>query len=55
MGAVQTISTNYTPHAIQRHFHRRMKRFNVMVCHRRFGKTVMAVSTLIIQSIFRSS
>jgi hypothetical protein len=41
------IGTGYTPHVLQRLVHQSMKRFNVLVCHRRFGKTVLAVNTLI--------
>lgn len=41
------INTGYTPHTFQLDAHRALKRFSVLVCHRRFGKTVMAVNTLI--------
>jgi hypothetical protein len=37
----------YTPRQHQAEIHRRLKRFNVLVCHRRFGKTVLAVNQLI--------
>lgn len=44
-----TLDTGYRPHTFQRHIHRAMARhrFGVMVCHRRFGKTVFAVNALI--------
>lgn len=41
------IHTGYTPHTFQLQAHLAMKRFSVLVCHRRFGKTVKAVNTLI--------
>ena len=39
--------TGYRPHPYQLEVHNRMKRFTVLVCHRRWGKTVFAVNTLI--------
>lgn len=41
------ISTGYTPRPIQADIHRRMKRFNVIVAHRRMGKTTMCVNETI--------
>jgi len=41
------VSTGYAPHPYQLEIHRKMKRFNVLVCHRRFGKTYLAINTLI--------
>ena len=43
----EVISTGYRPHAFQAEIHRSLKRFSVVVAHRRFGKTVAAVNTLI--------
>jgi hypothetical protein len=37
----------YVPRPHQAEIHRALKRFNVLVCHRRFGKTVLAVNQLI--------
>jgi hypothetical protein len=37
----------YKPRPLQRDLHNNMARFSVVVCHRRFGKTVMAVNKLI--------
>lgn len=37
----------YAPRPLQRQVHDNNKRFNVLVCHRRFGKTVLAVNRLI--------
>lgn len=41
------IDTGYRPRPLQAEIHRRLKRFNVLVCHRRFGKTVLAVNELV--------
>ena len=41
----------YKPHKWQDEVHRNLKRFNVLVCHRRFGKTVMAINTLILSCL----
>lgn len=43
----QTIHIPYSPRVHQRIIHERKARFSVLVCHRRFGKTVMAVNDLI--------
>ena len=37
----------YNPHKYQAEIHERLKRFSVLVCHRRFGKTFLAIATLI--------
>ena len=42
-----SISTGYTPRPLQAEIHRRLKRFNVLVCHRRFGKTILCINELI--------
>lgn len=34
----------YMPRQHQRQIHEQLKRFNVLVCHRRFGKTVTAIN-----------
>lgn len=47
MSDLQQIIIPYTPRPLQREFHKGCKRFNVAVCHRRFGKTVMAVNWLL--------
>ncbi len=41
---IQEISTGYTPRVLQDVLHRSLKRFNVVVCHRRFGKTVFSLN-----------
>lgn len=37
----------YKPRPQQREIHDNLKRFNVLVCHRRFGKTIAAINQLI--------
>lgn len=45
----QIVSTNYVPRPLQAKMHREIfgKRFSVVVCHRRFGKTVFTINELI--------
>lgn len=43
MSGTQQIDLGYTPRPLQAKLHSAMKRFNVMVCHRRFGKTFYSV------------
>ncbi len=43
----KVLETGYKPHPFQEQIHRNLKRFSVLACHRRFGKTVLAVNTLI--------
>ncbi len=40
------ISTGYQPNELQKEIHMNLRRFNVIVCHRRFGKTVVAINAL---------
>lgn len=47
MGKVKTIATGYTPRPLQMEIHRNMKRFNVLVLHRRFGKTVLSINEML--------
>jgi hypothetical protein len=44
VAAKNEISTGYVPRPFQSNLHKKLKRFNVLVCHRRFGKTVFAVN-----------
>ena len=37
----------YKPREHQKAVHKNLKRFNVLVCHRRFGKTVLCINELI--------
>lgn len=40
-------AAEYTPRPLQAQLHAKLKRFNVLVAHRRFGKTVFCVNELI--------
>ena len=41
------ITIPYKPFPLQQYLHEHLKRFNVLVCHRRFGKSVFAVNEII--------
>lgn len=41
----------YRPRKLQLEIHNSLKRFNIIVCHRRFGKTVLAINELIKKSL----
>jgi phage terminase large subunit len=41
------VETGYEPRPLQVEIHRKLKRFNVLVCHRRFGKTVLCLNEII--------
>ncbi len=43
----KTISLNYSPRPTQKDLHESLRRFNVILAHRRFGKTVFALMHLI--------
>lgn len=47
MGERLEIVIPYDPRPLQREIHEREQRFGLLVCHRRFGKTVAAVNDLI--------
>lgn len=49
-----TISTEYVPRPLQAKLHPSLKRFNVIVCHRRWGKTVFSINELLDQA-FRNT
>ena len=42
----------YTPRPLQRRFHEKRTRFCVLLCHRRFGKTVAAVILVVLAEQF---
>lgn len=48
---VVELSTGYRPRSQQAEIHRQLRRFNVLVCHRRFGKTVLCINELVDQAI----
>lgn len=41
------VGTGYIPRPLQAEIHRSLRRFSVLVCHRRFGKTILAINALI--------
>jgi hypothetical protein len=41
------LSTGYIPRPHQAYIHQRLKRFNVLPCHRRFGKTVLTINEIV--------
>jgi len=47
MVKTQAVDTGYLPHKYQFEIHANLKRFSVLVCHRRFGKTFLAINALI--------
>lgn len=49
--SVKYIDTGYRPRELQDILHRLVKRFNVIVCHRRFGKTVFSINELVDRSL----
>ena len=51
MNAPQRIIIPYSPRPLQRAIHDQLHRFNVLVCHRRFGKTVLCINELIKEAI----
>ena len=44
---IQEITLPYIPRPFQEVLHSRLARFNVLICHRRFGKTVFAIMEMI--------
>ena len=44
---VVKISTGYFPRPFQKLVHENLKRFNVLVAHRRFGKTILVINEMI--------
>lgn len=40
---IQRVDVGYTPRPFQAYLHNSLRRFNVLVCHRRFGKTVFSI------------
>lgn len=41
----------YKPRPLQREIHKNLLRWNLLVCHRRFGKTVFAINELVKQAV----
>lgn len=51
MSKLQTIDTGYIPRPLQAELHRKLKRFNILVLHRRAGKTHFSVNEMIDQGL----
>jgi phage terminase large subunit len=47
VSSAQTISTGYVPRPLQAPLHKSLKRFSVLVCHRRWGKTIFSINEMI--------
>ncbi len=47
----QEVSTGYTPRPLQELLHAALKRFNVVINHRRWGKTVFSINEIIDQAL----
>lgn len=47
MAGPRVVTIPYAPRPLQRVIHKALKRFNVLVCHRRFGKTVLCINQII--------
>lgn len=45
------VATGFSPRPLQQEIFDKLNRFNVIVCHRRFGKTVLAVNILINEAL----
>lgn len=46
-----TYTVPYSPRPLQLRLHRELGRFNVVICHRRFGKTVFAINHIILSAL----
>jgi len=51
VGSAPAIVTGYKPRKWQRYTHNKLKRFNVLVFHRRGGKTVFSINEMVDQSM----
>lgn len=47
MSNIQIVGTGYKPRPFQQYLHSHMKRFNVIVAHRRFGKTMFTINEML--------
>ena len=47
----QVIDIGYTPREYQQEIHQNLSRFNVLVCHRRFGKTILGIMELVDRAV----
>lgn len=44
---IEKVTTGYTPRPLQAKIHSSLQRFNVLVLHRRFGKTVLSINEMV--------
>ena len=51
MSETKLIHTGYYPRPLQEKLHLSLRRFNVVVAHRRFGKTVFAINEMVDQAL----
>lgn len=51
MAKVVEVTTGYTPRPLQGVLHSSLRRFNVLVMHRRFGKTVFSINEMLDQAL----
>ena len=49
--SLKRVETGYVPRVLQAHLHRSLKRFNVLIMHRRFGKTVFSINEMLDQAL----
>lgn len=47
----EIVDLGYRPRPLQQILHQSLKRFNVLVCHRRFGKTVFSIMEMVDQGL----
>jgi len=47
----EIIDIGYLPRPLQAELHESFRRFNVCVCHRRFGKTVLAIAEMVARGV----
>lgn len=47
----KTVDTGYIPRPLQKELHSKLKRFNILVLHRRFGKSTFAINESIDQGL----
>ena len=51
MGEVRAFNTGYQPRPLQAFLHKHLQRFNVLVCHRRFGKTIFTLNHMLAKAL----
>ena len=52
---MKTVTVPFKPHAFQEEIYKNIKRFSVLICHRRFGKTVLTINLLVKWALQASS